>query len=157
MHLRQPQFLYRACGPFAGSKERRQKYKETGYSRYTYQDELDKACFQHDMVYGDLKDLPRRTASDKSLRVKPFNIAKNSKYDEQQHGLAPMVYTFSNRKSADSNISGGAVTHSNKSAIKSEILQNQHPMDLATRQLSEELHKTVIRKFEKKKICILIF
>ena len=148
--------MHRVCGPFAGSKERRQKYKETGYSRYTYQDKLDKACFQHGMVYGDLKDLPRRTASDKSLRAKAFKIAKNLKYDEQQRGLSSIVYKFFDRTSADSIISGGAVIHSNKSAIKSELLQNQHPMDLATRQLSEELHKTVIRKFEKKQ-SILIF
>ena len=43
--------------------------------------EFDKACFQHDMAYGDFKDLARRTALDKSLRDKAFNIAKNPKYD----------------------------------------------------------------------------
>ena len=49
-------------------------------SRHIYQNELDKACLQHDMALGDFKDLPRRTASDKVLRDKAFNIAKNSKY-----------------------------------------------------------------------------
>ena len=63
------------------SKQRVQKFKEIGDSRYTYQNELDKACFQHDMAYGDFKDLPRRTASDKILLNKTFNIAKNGKYD----------------------------------------------------------------------------
>ena len=49
-------------------------------SPYIYQNELDKACFQHDISYGYFKDLPRRTASDKRLRDKAFNIAKNPKY-----------------------------------------------------------------------------
>ena len=57
MHLRQPGFTCSACGPFAKSKERRKKIKETGDSRYIYQKELDKAWFQHDMACGDLKDL----------------------------------------------------------------------------------------------------
>ena len=46
------------------------------------------------MAYGDFKDLARRTASDKILYDKAFNIAKNSKYDEYQRGLASMVYRF---------------------------------------------------------------
>ena len=53
------------------------KFKETGDTRYIYKNELDKACFQLDMAYGDFKDLKRRTASDKILRDKVFNIAKN--------------------------------------------------------------------------------
>ena len=59
---------------------------------------LDKVCFQHDMVYGDFKDLVRRTASDKILRDKAFNIAKNPKYNGYQRGLASMVYTFFDKK-----------------------------------------------------------
>ena len=81
MHLRQPQFTYSACGPFTKNKERMQKFKETGDSRYIYRIKLDKACFQHDMAYGDFKDLARRTAADKVLRDKAFNIAKDPKYD----------------------------------------------------------------------------
>ena len=68
---------YSTCGPFTKSKERIQKFQETGDSRYIYQKGLDKAYFQHDMAYGDFKDLSRRTASDKTLRDKAFNIAKN--------------------------------------------------------------------------------
>ena len=74
MHLRQPGFTYSACGPFTKNKERIQKFKETGDT--SYKNELDKACFQHDMAYGDLKDFKRRTFSDKILRHKAFNIAK---------------------------------------------------------------------------------
>ena len=94
MHLRQHGFTCRACGRFSKNKERINKIKETGDSRYIYQNELDKACFQHDMAYGDFKDLTRRTASDKILRDKAFNIAKNPKYDGYQRGLASMVYKF---------------------------------------------------------------
>ena len=62
-------------------KQGKQKFKETGDSRYIYRYELDKACFQHDIAYGDFKDLARRKASDKVFRNKAFNIAKNPKYD----------------------------------------------------------------------------
>ena len=81
MHLRQPGITYSACGPFTKNKERIQKFKETGNSRYIYQNKIDKACFQHDKSYGDFKDLTRRTAFDKILRDKAFNIAKTPKYD----------------------------------------------------------------------------
>ena len=76
MNLRQPGFTYNACEPFTKNKERTQKFKETGNSQYIYQNELDKACFQYDVAYGDFKDLTRRTTSDKILRDKTFNIAK---------------------------------------------------------------------------------
>ena len=94
MHLRQPGFTYRACGPFTKTKERIQKFKQTEDSRYIYRNELDKVCFQHDMAYGDFKDLKRRTAADNVLRDKAFNIAKNPKYGGYQRGLASMVYKF---------------------------------------------------------------
>ena len=81
MHLKQPEFTYSAWGPFTKNKERIQKVKETGDTSYIYKNELDKAWFQHDMTYGDFKDLKRRTFSHKVLRDKAFNIAKNSKYD----------------------------------------------------------------------------
>ena len=82
------------------------------------------------MAYGDSKDLARRTASDKVLRDKAFNIAKNPKYDGYQRGLASMVYKFFNKKSASltdrSAKSGG---------VNNEIKQNEH--------LTEELHKPI--------------
>ena len=76
MHLKQPGFTYRACGPFTKKKQRIQKFKEIGDTNYTYKDELDKVCFQHDMAYGDFKDLSRRTASDKVVRVKHLILLK---------------------------------------------------------------------------------
>ena len=69
-HLRQPGFTYSACRPFTKSKKTIQKFKQTGDSRYIYKNELDKACFQHDMAYGDFKDLKKRTAANKILRDK---------------------------------------------------------------------------------------
>ena len=43
MHLRQPRFTNSACGPY--TKNKLKKFKETGDSRYIYQQELGKACF----------------------------------------------------------------------------------------------------------------
>ena len=93
MHIIQPGFTYSGCGPFTKNKKST-KFKETGDSEYTYQNELDKACFQNDMAQGYFKDLRRRTASDKILLDKAFNIAKNAKYDRSQRGLASMVCNF---------------------------------------------------------------
>ena len=139
MHLRQPGFTYSACGPFAKNKERIQKFKQTGDSRYIYKNELDKACFQLDMAYEDFKDLTERTAADKVLQNKAFNIAKNPKYYEYQRGLASIVYKFFDKKTKGS----GVTTLANKSATKSTP-QNE--------QLAEEIHKPIIRKFRKRKV-----
>ena len=130
MHLRQPGFTYNACGPFTKNKERIQKFKETGDSRYIYKNVLDKACIQHDMAYGDFKDLTKRTAADKVLREKAFNIAKDLKYDGYQRGLVSMVYKFFDKKTAGSGI---------------KFMQQNE-------QLAEELHKPIIRKFKKRKV-----
>ena len=134
MHLRQPVFTYSACGPFTKTKERIQKFKQTGDSRYIYRNELDKACFQHDMACGDFKELKSRTDADSVLRDKAFNIAKNPKYDGYQRGLASIVYKFFDKKTK-----GSDVTLANKS-----IPQNE--------QLAEELHKPIIRKFKKREV-----
>ena len=68
MHLKQPGFTYSACGSFTKTKERIQKFKETGSTSYIYKNELAKTFFQHDMAHGDFKELKRRTFSDKILR-----------------------------------------------------------------------------------------
>ena len=74
IHLKQPGFTYSACGPFTKNKERIQKFKETGDTSCIYKNELDKACFQHDIAYGDFKDLKRRTYSDNLILVKIDSI-----------------------------------------------------------------------------------
>ena len=133
IHLRQPKFTYRTSGQFIRNKEIIQKLKEIGDSRYIYQKKLDKACFQHDMAYGDFKYISRKTASNKVLHDKGFSFAKNGKYDGYQRVLASMVYKCFNQKTSGSNTPGNA--------IKSKILQNK--------ELAKELHKQSIRKFEK--------
>ena len=61
MHLKHPGFAYSACGTFIRNKQRTQNVMQTGDTNYIYKNELDKACFQHDMVYGKYKDLEKRT------------------------------------------------------------------------------------------------
>ena len=129
MHLRQHQFVYSACGPFNRHKERIKKLKQTSDTRYIYRNELDKACFQHDSAYADHKDLINRTKSDKFLRDKAYNIASNPEYDGYQRGLVSMVYKLFDKKSMGS----GFVKDS--SSI-----------------LADELHKPVIKKFNKRKV-----
>ena len=135
MHLKQRGFTYSACESFTKNKERIQKLKKTGDTSYIYKDELDKVCFQHDMAYGDFKDLARRTASDKILKDKAFNIAKNAKYDGCQRGLASMVYKFFDKKSP---------SLTDKSASGSDVSNNDIKQNL---QLAKELHKPLLRKF----------
>ena len=103
IHLRQPQFTYSACGPFTKHEQRIQQFKEIGDTNYIYiyMNELDKACFNHDVAYSGSKDLTKRTVADKILKTKAFDIAKDPKYDGYQRGLASMVY-----KNFDSKVSG---------------------------------------------------
>ena len=75
-------------------QERIQKFQETGDASYIYKNELDKACFQHYMAYGDSKDSEERTASDKVLRDEAFNIAKNPKYMDIKEGFLLWLTSF---------------------------------------------------------------
>ena len=92
--------------------------------------ELGKACFTHDVVYSDSKDLTKRTVADKILKIRAFDIAKDPKHDGYQKGLAFVVYKF-----FDSKVSGSGAKL---------IPENE--------QLANELHKPIIRKFEKRKV-----
>ena len=130
IHLRQPQFTYSACGPFTRHEERIQKFKETSDTNYVFKNELDKACFVHDAAYSDSKDLTKRTVADKNLKNRAFDIAKDPKYDGYQRGLASMVYKFFDSKVS---VSGPKLIPENE-------------------QLANELHKPIIRKFEKRKV-----
>ena len=103
-------------------KERIQKFKEIGDTNYIYKNELDKACFQHDVAYGYFKDLPKRTVSDKVLRDKAFN--------GYQRGLVSIVYKFFVKNSRGNCV----ILLANKSAFNNEIL-------------AEELHKPITEKF----------
>ena len=123
MHLRQPRFTYSACGPFTKKKERIQKFKETRDSSYIYKNELDKAYFQHDMIYGDSKDSKRRTFSDKVLKDKAFDIAKNPKYDGYQRGLASVVYKLFDKNSSGSCILDNDNNNNNNNNDNKQSLQ----------------------------------
>ena len=65
---------------------------------------MDKACFQHDMAYGDFKDVKRRTQSDKVSKDKAFKIKSNPKHDGYQRGLVSMVCIFFDKKSKGTGI-----------------------------------------------------
>ena len=67
---------------------------QTRNTNFIYKNELDKACFQHDMAYGKPKHLAKRTQSDKVLRDKAFKFVSDPKYDSYQRGLASMIYKF---------------------------------------------------------------
>ena len=83
------------------------------------------------MAYEDFKDVARRTASDKVLRDKAFNITKNPKYDGYQRRLASIVYNFFDKKSKGSDIN--------------------IPLDF-NEQLAEQLHKPISRNFKKRTV-----
>ena len=102
---------------------------QTGNTDFIYKNELDKACFQHNMAYGQAKDSVRRTQSDKVLRNKVFKIASDPIYDGYQRGSASMVYRFFDKMSKG----GGIINESNY-------------------QLANELHKSIIKKFKKRKV-----
>ena len=142
IHLRQPQFTDRACGPFTKHEQRIQKFRETGDTNYIYKNELDKVCFVHDAAYYDSKDLTKRTVADKILKNRAFDIAKDPKYDGYQRGLASMVYKFFDSKVASpdkKSVGSGAKCINTKITPQNE-------------QLAEELHKPIIRKFKKRKV-----
>ena len=92
------------------------------------------------MVYGNVKDLARRTSSDKVLTDKAFNIAKNiANHDGYKIGLASMIYKVFDKKYASfrgKSAKGGSVNN--------VIKQNE--------QLAEELHKLIIKILKKTRV-----
>ena len=124
MNFKQPGVTYSTCDSFTKNKERILKFMQTGNTNYIYKNDLDKACFQHDMAHGKYKHLTKRTQSDKVLRDKAFKIASNPEYDGYQAELASMVYKFFDEKSTGSGI---------------KYMPNQY--------VANELHKPIIRKF----------
>ena len=113
------------------NKERTEKFMQTGNTDFIYKNELDKACFQHDMAYGKSKDLVKGIQLDKVLKDKAFKIASNPKYDGYQRGLASMVYKFFDKKSKGSGM------------INEPIYQ-----------LANELRKPIIKKFIKREVYL---
>ena len=135
MHLRQPRFVYSACGPFTRHKKRIKEFKSTGDTRLLYRNELDKACFKHEAAYAKYKDVEKTLISDQKLRNSAYDIASNPVHDGYQRGLASMVYKFYDSK----------VAPLDKKAMSGKGMGNN-------KILAEELHKPVIRKFHKRKV-----
>ena len=102
---------------------------QTGNTDFIYKNDLDKACFQHDMAYGKSKDLARRTQSDRISRDKAFEIASNPKYDGYKRGLASMAYKLFDKQSSEC----GVTTVPNY-------------------QLANELQRQIIRKSKRRKV-----
>ena len=126
LHLKEAGFIYSACGPFPKQREKNQNFRETGNLTHLYKNELDKACFPHDVAYSDTKDLGKRTIPDKILKDRAYEIARNRNYHGYQRALTSMVYKSFWEK-----------TGSGISAIE---------------QLAEKLQKPVIKKFKRRKI-----
>ena len=96
MHLRQPQFVYSACGPFSRHKERIKEFKHTGDTSLLYRN----ACFKHDAAYTKYKDVENRLIPNRKLKNSAYDIGSNPKYDRYQRGLASMVYKLFDSKVA---------------------------------------------------------
>ena len=126
---------YSACGPFTKHTRRIHDFLNTGKLSHIYKNDLDKACFQHDLAYNKFKDLKKTTQSDIGVKNKALKIASNSKYNGYERGLASMVYKFFDKKSKGSGLKENQGNFSQNS------------------QLADELHKPIIRKFKKRKVC----
>ena len=125
-HLWDPKVKkYSACGPFTKHTERIQKFLNTSLLSEIYKNELDKACFQHDMAYNNYKRLKGRTQSDIALKNKAYKIAVNPNYNGFQRALASMVWTFFNERS--------------KKVLSGSGIENK--------QLADELHKQIIKVY----------
>ena len=91
LHLKQPWFIYSACGPFTKHRERVQNFREAGNLKHLYRNDLDKSRFAYDAACSDSKDLAKRAISDKFLKDRAYEIARNRGYDRYQIALASMV------------------------------------------------------------------
>ena len=124
--MKQPGFSYSASGTFTKYPERTQKFRETGNLKDLYRNELGKTCFAHDASYFGKKDLAKITFSDKILKDWAYEIARNCKYNGYQRPVANMFYNIFDKKT------GSGVS--------------------ANKQIAEELHKPVIKKFKRRKV-----
>lgn len=107
------------------------KIKQKTDSWYIHKTELNKAYFQHDMVYGDVKDLTKRASSDKVLHKKTFTITSNSYcISEDCHQWSKYV-----KKKAES------------SALTEDGIALS-----GSRKFAKEIHKPIIKMFRKCKV-----
>ena len=131
MHLWDPKVKkYSACGPFTRHQQRINEFMKDGKLSHIAKNRLDAACFQHDSAYNKYKDSLNRKQSDIVLKNKALKIAIDRKVNGYQRGLAAMVYKFFNERTKGSGVKNS----------------------LNNSQLTEELHKTIIRNFKRIKV-----
>ena len=128
MHLKQPGFTYSVCGPFTKNKERNKKFIQTGNTDFNYRNELDKACFQHDIVFGLSKDLVKELNQTKSEEIQHLKLHIIQIWWLSKR-ISISVYKVFDKKSSGSGIASGP-----------------------NNQLANELHKLIIREFKKRKV-----
>ena len=112
-------------------KQRIQKFEKTGDSQCIYQKKQIKLVLHMIWLMREFKDIARRTASDRILRDKAFNTAKSPKYDGYQRVLASVFYKFFDKKTPGSGIKNN---------------------NISNKELSEELHIPIMKKFKKTKV-----
>ena len=118
---------------FTKHRKRIQKFKETGDLNYIYKNQLDKVCFVHDAAYAEIKDLGKKTVSDRILKDRASEIALNPGYGYQK-GLAGMMYKCFDKK------------------IGSRAIETRNVRANINEELSQELHKPVIKKYKQRKV-----
>ena len=134
LHLKQAGFTYRNCGPFTKHYKKIQKFREAGNLKHLCRNELGKGCFSQDAAYSDSKDLAERTISDRVLKDRAYESARNYGYDGYQRALARMIYNVFDKKTW----SGAIATNKAVTSVNE--------------QLAKELHKPVNKKFKRRKV-----
>ena len=141
MHLYQQKIgKYPACGSFTKHKKKIHIFLNTGNLDYIYKNDLDKACFQHDMAYNKFKDLERRTQSDKVLKNKAFNMASNPKYkffDKKSKGSGLKNQQLANE------LHKPIIKKFKKIKVYSSFKDNIWGVDLANMQLISKYNKGI--------------
>ena len=134
LHLKQSGFTYKVCGAFTIHCEKIQKSGETVNVKHLYRNGLDKACFAHDAAYSDNKDFAKTAISNKILKERAHETARNRNYDGYQRGLASIAYKFFDTKTG------------------SGAIQQQAKQERVNEQLAKELHKPVTKKIKRRKV-----
>ena len=141
MHLKQPGFTYTACDPFTKNKERIESLCRLEIQILFINMNLIRLVFNMIWLMVKTKDLVKRTQSDKVLKAKAkdkaFKVTSDPEYDGYQRGLASTVHMFFDKKSVSLNKSSG-------SGIANE----------PSYQVANEFHKSIIRKFKKRKVYL---
>ena len=134
MHFWDPKVeKYSACGPFTRHQKRIDMFMKDGRLSHILKNRLDAACFQHDSTYAEYKDRVNRIQSDIVLKNKALKIATDPRVNGCQRGLTSIVYKFFNERTKGSGINN-----------KGNLLVNS--------QLAEELHKPIIKDFNRRKV-----